>query len=474
MRITIFNNKSKLEGLTKTIMALREHPLLAIRRKGAFFSPAFQQRRWDGFVRFISERGYFDTGKLPQLISILQEQGEEVELLDEREAIAKPTKIPKRVGYLELRDYQRDALKAVVDSKAGELEFPRGILGVATNGGKTAIAAAIYKMYDQPTAFLLNSKELLKDIMKEMPKLIGQKDFGYVASSEGVEWNRFTVIMVQTAKSRMAEVAEKLAQYPVVLVDEGDLATSNTYRDVLNHTFNSYVRIALSGSAFADKRQKEKNERLRSIFGDMIYTITNEKLIKEGHSSPIRVFIWKGSPKVENSYSKNQSWQEQYESGIIKSTRRNRVIVKRVGAHIGYGRLPMMVMVKNHKHVAILYRKIKKTYPKLVVDWVHHKRKDRDDVVDRFTKKKVDILVGTFILKRGKNFPHMKALINASAGDSISNVLQIIGRATRTSIEKKETVMDDFYDEGTYLRRHSKHRITTYKNEKLKVIEKYY
>lgn len=422
-------------------------------------------------VRFVSERGYFDTGKLPQIISILTEKGEDIELVDERESIPKPTKIPKRVGHLELRDYQKDALRAIIRSKAGGLEFPRGILGVATNGGKTAIAAAIYKMYDQPTAFLLNSKELLGDIMKSMPDLVGKDNFGYVASSEGVEWNRFTVIMVQTAKSRMQEVAEKLAQYPIVLVDEGDLATSDTYRNVLNHTFNSYVRIALSGSAFADKRQKEKNERLRSIFGDMIYAIKNETLIKQGHSAPVRVFIWSGTPKVEGA---QLSWQEEYESGIIRSARRNTVIVNRVGVHVGKKRLPMMVMVKNHKHVAILYKRIKKAYPRQRVDWVHHKRKDRDEVVDKFTKKKIDILVGTFILKRGKNFPHMKALINASAGDSIANVLQIIGRATRVSKEKKETVMDDFFDQGLYLKRHSKHRVTTYKNEKLEVIEKYY
>lgn len=470
MRIVIYNNKSKLEGPTKTIIALRNHPLLAIRRKGAFFSPAFQQRRWDGIVRFVSDRGYFDTGKLPQVVGILKEMGTEVKLVDQRESTPL-VEIPDRAGYIEFRDYQIEALASIAESKVGNLEFPRGIIGVATNGGKTAISAGIHLMYDAPTLFILNSKELFEDALKEMPKLLGKENVGYVSSTHGVKWAPFTIVMVQTAKARMHQVADKLAQYPVVLVDEGDLATSNSYRDVLNHTFNSYVRIALSGSAFADKRQKEKNERLRSIFGDMLYSIKNETLIKEGHSSKVKVYMWKGSTVEKGSAL---SWQEEYEMGIIKSTFRNRMIYKRVGTHIKKDRLPLLIMVKNHKHVAILYKKLKKLFPKHKVDWVHHIREDRNKVVMAFTKGKVDIMVGSFILKRGKNFPLMKALINAAAGDSMANVLQIIGRATRKSETKKETIMDDFFDTGTYLKRHSKHRLLVYKNENLEVIEKYY
>ncbi len=452
------------------IIKLRNHPLLAIRRKGAFFSPAFQQRKWDGIVRFVSERGYFDTGKLPQVVGILKEMKEEVELVDMRESI-KFRSVPIEAGYIEFRDYQLEALKSIARSKVGDLKFPRGIIGVATNGGKTAISAGIHLMYKAPTLFILNSKELFEDALKEMPKLLGEENVGYVSSTHGIKWAPFTIVMVQTAKARMQQVASKLAQYPVVLVDEGDLATSNSYRDVLNHTFNSYVRIALSGSAFADQRQKEKNERLRSIFGDMLYSIKNEALIKEGHSAKVKVYIWKGA---DVDKSRALSWQEEYDLGIIKSTFRNRMICKRVSTHIKKKRLPLLIMVKNHKHVAILYKKIKKLFPKHKVDWVHHVREDRREVVTDFTNGKVDIMIGSFILKRGKNFPLMKALINAAAGDSMANVLQIIGRATRVSKTKKETVMDDFFDTGAYLKRHSKHRLLVYKNEKLEVIEKYY
>ena len=476
MKIYIGNNKSRLEGETKWILKLRDHPLMAIRAKGAFFSPAFQRRQWDGFIRFISERGYFDTGKLPQTIGILNEWKIRVELIDEREII-EPGGIPKEIGQYTLREDQRDAVAIVawnsIKSKPTSfinIPFPRGIIFAATNYGKTITSAAIHLTYGKKTIFLLNSKELFNDAVKEMPKMLPGK-VGFISSEHGVKWNDFMIVMVQTAKSRIAMVGQRLASYPVVLVDEGDLATSPSYKEVLSYTFNSFVRVALSGSAMVDKRKKEKNERLRAIFGDIIYEKRNRELMDEGTSAEVYVNILKGNTKV---ISKGD-FTDEYNRGIIGSKERNTMIICRLKFHLKKGRKPILIMVKNHKHVRILFNRIDKD-PDLIkysMDWVHHKRPDRFNVVGRFERGKLNILVGSYILKRGKNFPWMRVLINGSAGDSMANVLQILGRLTRIHESKEYSIIDDFFDEGFYLKRHSKHRLQVYKNEKLK-IKNYY
>jgi len=472
MKIYIGNNKSRLEGETKWILKLRDHPLMAIRAKGAFFSPAFQRRQWDGFIRFISERGYFDTGKLPQVIDILNEWKIKVELWDERERM-EPKDLPKKIGPYELREDQRDAALMVagnvIRSKPtafSTIPFPRGIIFAATNFGKTLTSAAIHLMYGSKTIFLLNSKELFNDAVKEMPKMLPGK-VGFISSEHGVKWNDFMIVMVQTAKSRIAMVGQRLASYPVVLVDEGDLATSPSYKEVLSYTFNSFVRIALSGSAMVDKRKKEKNERLRAIFGDIIYEKRNRELMDEGTSAEVYVNILPGNTRV---ISKGD-FTDEYSRGIIGSKERNTMIIRRLKFHLRKGRKPILIMVKNHKHVRILFNRIDKD-PELIkysMDWVHHKREDRFDVVGRFERGKLNILVGSYILKRGKNFPWMRVLINGSAGDSMANVLQILGRLTRIHESKEYSIIDDFFDEGFYLKRHSKHRLQVYKNEKLKI-----
>jgi superfamily II DNA or RNA helicase len=108
----------------------------------------------------------------------------------------------------------------------------------------------------------------------------------------------------------------------------------------------------------------------------------------------------------------------------------------------------------------------------LKVDWVHGERKDRHKVVRDFKNGKIDVLVGSYILKRGKNFPLMTALIHAAGGRSASTVLQVLGRATRKHESKEYTVVDDFWDTGKYLETHSRKRYKTYIKEQIKVFKK--
>lgn len=67
--------------------------------------------------------------------------------------------------------------------------------------------------------------------------------------------------------------------------------------------------------------------------------------------------------------------------------------------------------------------------------------------------------------------PLIKYMQNAASGDSQITALQLIGRAIRKHESKTKVYYEDFWDEGAYLRRHSKHRIMYYKKEGYKVIE---
>lgn len=475
MKILINNNKSRLKGPAKFIIKLRNHPLFAVRVPGAFFSPAWQTRRWDGYMRFINEAGLLSTGKVFQAIKLLKEWEQPVELIDERAESVKPKLIPRELNGATLRKYQWECLKTIKYNKLGNLRFPRGIGRAATNAGKTILTAGIYKMYDQETLYLVNSKELFHQMLEELEAFI-PGEVGYLSSDKGEKWNKFMVVMVQTAKNRIKKVGPKLAKFKVVIVDECDLATSATFTKVLDYTYNAYVRIGLSGSALADLRDKIKNEKLRGLFGDVLFEITNKQLMDEGWSSKVRATILQGNTTVKEK----GDYITEARYGIIENKERNSKIVARVKHHTRRKRLPILIICKHHDHIKLLYKKVLKRCSTigdvlfgLKVDWVHHERKDRARVVKEFKDGKVDILVGSYILKRGKNFPLMKAIINAGGGDSIANVLQILGRATRKHKSKEFTYIDDFYDKGHYIRRHSLHRFTTYKNEQIEMLIRY-
>lgn len=480
MKIQLNNNKGRLFGNVKVILRLREHPAFCLRSPGAFFAPAFQRGQWDGKIRFITETGVFDTGMLPKLIDVTRgimkelDLDEDIKMVDERDYL-KPGKVPLNLEEYELRPYQREGIRIIKENEVNGVPFPRGIMGAATNAGKTIMAAAIHRMYKSKTVFLINSKELFRDAVEEIPKFL-PGEVGIYASGHEVQWNDFMIIMVPTAYKRLDEIKHELTEYRVTLVDECDLATSKSYRTVLNPLYNSYVRIGLSGSPMTDPRKKEKNERLRSIFGNVIYEIKNKELIDLGFSSNVKVIIWKG-----NIYPfKNYNYVEEYEKGILKNPKRNEKVKVIAEKCVQKNLLPLLVIMKNHRHVKFLFKRFEAAaqimgheFFGLKIDWVHHKREDRFEVVKKFKEGKLDILIGSYILKRGKNFPMMKSIIHAGGGDSMGGVLQILGRATRTHESKTHTVVHDFWDLGEYLKRHSKHRLATYKKERLEVKELY-
>ena len=182
------NNKTKIECSIKTLIKLREHKYFAIRAEGAFYTEAFRRRRWDGIVRYITERGIIDTGKVPQLVGVLELMGKKIHINDDRDKI-KPLEIPIDLNGTPLRDYQKDAIEAILYNTINGIPFPRGVIAAATNAGKTVIAAGIHVTFNNKTLLLLNSLELFNDMMIEMPKLLPGK-VGWICSKE-IIWNDF-------------------------------------------------------------------------------------------------------------------------------------------------------------------------------------------------------------------------------------------------------------------------------------------
>lgn len=466
MTIELNNNKSTLIAGAKWVLKVQSDPRFTIRVPGAFYSPAFQAHRWDGKIKFINDRGQFETGKINQVLEILDEY--EVEIKDLRNKI-EPGPIPQRLNGVKLRKYQFDAVKAIKYNTLDGKPFPRGILDMATNAGKTIISAAIYETYRQPTVFYVKSKELYKQAIKDISAFLPGK-VGWISSDDGIQWGDFIVAMVPTVARKIDTLGPKLAKFKVVIVDECDESTSKTFKKVLAHTFNAYVKIGLSGSVFTDKRadKKIKYETIRGQFGDILYKIGNMELMEAGFSSKVEVHIHRGNTKHK---TKTKDYQWEYGAGIIRSKERNGKIFTVCYNAWNNFNVPILIMVKNHEHIEELLRIFNfEGTGNRRLDWVHHERKDRDDVVERFRTGKIDILIGSLILKRGKNFPLMRTLINAGGGDSMENVLQILGRATRKHESKKVTYVHDFQDEGEYLKHHSKHRISTYKTEKLDIV----
>lgn len=467
--IIVENNICKLECHLKTLIKLRK--LTRIKHPNGYFLrvKGKVQQGWDGFVYPITEGGKFETGLLPRIVDIIKKECKlDIEFIDERNGIV-DYKVPYELGKYEPRGYQRDTVNAALNNYVEDLHFPRGIFFSATNAGKTLIAALTHaSIPGAKTAFLLNQSDLYRDAKEEMPKFLGEDEVGWIQGKE-LKWGNFMICMVPTLKNRLNLIMNKLSTYNVVIFDECDTATSKTSGKVVKTFYNAPIKLGMSGSVGTHK-DPLKNLNIHKMFGEIVYTIKNHELIEMGHSAKVRVEILEGNTK----HRYPGDYKLEMEKGIVKNKTRNTTIINRVKEKAREDRLPLLIMTPTHKHIRILTKRLKEELGAVYrIESVHHKTKNRAQLQKEFAEGKIDILVGSYILKRGKNFPLMRHIINAGGGDSAGNVLQILGRAMRAHESKEETTMDDFWDIGAYLKRHSKHRTKVYKDERLPVTEVY-
>ncbi len=462
IRIVLSNNKSRILAPTQTLFEIRENPKLKVRNKGAFYSPAFRNRTWDGFTRYVTESGLFSTGLIDYVTEALDSMKLSYRLEDSLEHLEV---IPqKEINNITLRDYQGAGVEAVINHKFKGVTFQRGILHEATNAGKSIIAMGLYASFDCPSILLIDNilihNQLYRDLLAQFPDEVG------VVDSKRFIWKRFNVCMVQSLANKLdklPKVKKALASIKMILVDECDLVIGKKpTKKILSFCYEAPVRIGLSGTIFK-KRDKLQNYNVQAFFGPIIHKTTNKQLVEAGVSTPPDIRIVMGNVSVYNS----GDFGQEYIDGVIKCRRRNKRAWRIAEKSIQLDRAPILILFKLHKHIKYLKKTLPDSLKHLRIEYATHKTKNREQLLNSFSKGKIDIFCCSMIIRRGMNLPTIYTLINIAGGSSENNVLQILGRALRTYKGKDKVYIYDFYDLGAYLERHSKHRVGAYKDEGL-------
>lgn len=468
IEINLTNTYCKVIGDLKQLNKLRNE--LRFRHPNAWFLRAHMPRGWDGHVYDISESGTIKVGLIPKLINKCNELKIEYRIIDRRD-LPKFIGTPKKLANFKLRPYQLRATNSLLSNTIDKTAFPIGVINAATNAGKTLIISAIHSSYKNvKTLVLLNSTDLFNQALKEFPQILPNTKLGFIQGSKYTEWGDFTVAMVQTLSRNLSKYKSKLTEFDICITDECDLADNKTYKSVLNKVYNAPIRVGLSGTVYLSKLKKDqlKNNNIRSFFGEEIFKITKTELVKKGYSTNLVIKIVPGG-KGEGSPG---NYPKEYDDIIVNNIYRERAIMDRLRFNLDRGRLPLLIVCQYHHHVDRLYGAINSEFGKdYNVRFVHHKIADRKEIFADFKVGKIDILISSMIVKRGQNLPLIRTIINAAGGDSHANISQIMGRGERIHQSKTKVFIEDFFDDGKFLSRHSKHRINYYRKEGFKVIK---
>lgn len=477
IRITVNNNKCKLDGdikvLNRVYKAFKvKHPNAFHLRRGGHVRPG-----WDGMIDYITDNFTFKSGLLPSVVNHIKKvEKQDIKFIDDRPDFKIKPKVPKVVGNKTPYPYQVEAISSIINNRIGGLPFWNGVIDASTNAGKTLIMAGIYLSFHRkiPALVLLKDGDLFKQFLREFPELVGDDDFG-AFQGKNIKFGNFTIAMVQSLAPKVNQYKSQLAKFGMVLVDEADEGNSKSYKKILAACYNANIRVGLSGTIYMStlKKHEQKNQDLRCFFSDVTFRIDKQELVKLGKSTPtvIRIFPGSNLPGIKGD------WQGEYQKHISSNKKRAKLVRDRVIYNARKRRYPLLVVGKMHEHIDLLYKTLKKSIPletyRIEMVHGHTLKKTRDYIFEEFRTGKIDILISSYIIKRGKNHPLIKCIINAAGSDSEETISQIMGRGERTSETKKKYYLEDFMDSGIYMQRHSKHRVNYYKKHGFKLIKKY-
>lgn len=436
---------------------------------GAFFSEAAKNGHWDGRKKLFNKRGLaFPTGLFSLFRDTCNEFGIAYSLDDLRQV---PTNGPRLfIKDIELRDYQIEAVdKALLKQ--------RGMIRVATGGGKTEIAAELIGRLNIPTLVLIHKQDIFHQLVDRLSKRlqvpIGRIGCGIIAPE------RITVGMIQTVHrayggtlqgikdhdpdttviSNPDLVMNTVAGTGCVIVDEAHHVSSTIYTKVMDHCENAYYRYGLSASPW---REDNADLLLDAHTGARCVDISASELIKRGHLAKPTIYLYTFDHGRPNAFG----YPHMYEQQVVNNTFRNKIVVQTVLKAMA-AKKTSLVAVTRIEHGKMLEAMLKQCVPgKIKFASGQIGSEERKQILKDLNDRKLDVVISTTVFGEGIDCPSLDVLINAKANKSSIDSLQLVGRALRkTPSKSKATIVDIYDDHCKYLGKHSKDRLKIYKTE---------
>ena len=416
-----------------------------------------------------NDKKIFPTGLLNIVVNYLKENKHPYVVHDTRSAYMEE-EIPIHVNF---REYQ----KIVIDTS---IKKQRGIIQVATGGGKTIIAAGIIARLNVPTIFCVHTKDLLQqayDVFSNVLKIpIGMVGAGVV------KIEKVNICMMQTLghaldfkyipadefdtyaeespsmKAKM-DILRMINNIHCVIVDECHHISAITYVDLMSSLPTATFRFGLSGTPFRDDG---RDLVLNAFAGQLLCKVSASYLIDKG-------FLLQPTIQMVNTpflpEDINANYNTIYRDHVVNNEPRSKLIVKYVKGFYKEKR-KILILVTQVKHGKILYEMIKKVDPKVQLLIGEVDFKTRTDLIQQMKDGKLHTIIGTSLADEGLDIPILDTLILAGGGKSSVRALQRIGRIIRLHPDKKNPLVIDLVDNARFLNNHARKRIYIYKLEK--------
>lgn len=437
---------------------------------------------------YLDEEMRFPTGLLPRVLSALDTSGIEVEIENPSEIDYHDYQItPDYLQGVTLRDYQVTAIEKALAAK-------RGVVKIATGGGKTEIQIAVAKALSARlgcrSLLIVTGTKSSKQTAERAVKR-GLTNVGVLNSFDDDTKSQHIIAQVQTLYSKFKkfdpDVHEMLSAVSLIQWDECHHKGAESWF-LPGMSCPAPYRLSYSATPFhAQGMDHPYDAKLIGVAGELLCDVSARYLIDRGFLvDPIIYMVPISSPPLYHLDARTVGFNKLEDMGISDNKQRNGIAVSIATNALSRGLRPVMLVRKiEHGKTLMAMLRDRGVTSKLsrggqcvwryVADGSLEEYEDPDDAVqDEFVDRQFDVLIGSAIYDESVDIPEINCLIVCSGLKKSTRVLQRVGRAIRP--ETKDATTEhveiwDFDDRMHYvLKHHSKARSEEYINQGFRVV----
>jgi superfamily II DNA or RNA helicase len=451
--------------------ALAEEILEEVTRENPAYAEAKEKRRDLAGIPEFFDLGqlYGNTLILPRGFALelkrwLREEGFGVRWRDRRRYRKGAPLGKEEFSY---REHQPAAVDAI-------RRHQQGIYKAPTGSGKTVtVCGAIWELSPRRSLILVDRSNLVDQWMDRISSHVGvnRDDIGEIGGGVWSE-NRITVATVQTLYKHRERLEKEgwFAQWDFVCLDEMHHVTAETFRDLMAR-FPARYRFGVS--ATPDKTGVY--ELALDTLGEVFYTTTLEELrelglllepVIEVVPTKFKFAYWgdhkankhgvcevPGCPKsgkVIYGYHRHKNNYMKLKTALVADEGRNELIVEK--------------LIQNHKHVQLvitdqtshidkleaelaLCDKLAQGFPTVYILTGKQTKKKRKEIIDAIEERNEPCIILSTIAGEALDIPIIDRVHLVWPTRNPRKTEQNVGRGTRTSPLKEDTIIFDYVDE---------------------------
>jgi superfamily II DNA or RNA helicase len=411
----------------------------ALRERLTFTNPAWEENERRGFSNwqtprelcFLEKRGHGLTmprGFARQTLGILRYHGVPYQLDDRRRTLP-----PVDFTFQgQLRDFQAEAVKAVLTRDFGTLAAPTG-------SGKTVMALYVVSQRRQPTLIVVHTKELLEQWVDRIQVFLGipAKEVGRIGGGKQKVGEMITVALVQSLYKCAVEVAPHVGH---LVVDECHRTPSRTFTEAVT-AFDSRFMLGLSAIPW---RRDRLSRLIYFYLGDKVHEVDRDALIDAGHVLEAEV-VWRHTDFTP-LYDPSEEYSRML-SELTEDPERNALIAADVAQEARNGGGACLVLSDRKAHCAALADILARRGVQAATLTGDLGNGERQRIVADLNAGRAKVLVATGqLIGEGFDCNQLSTLFLATPIRFNGRLLQYLGRVLRPAPGKEKATVYDYLD----------------------------